>query len=38
MGIRPNESEKEFLNLAFNRFYDIFDEVMTDAFWMKRKN
>ena len=36
--LRPNEAEKEFLNLAYNRFYDIFDEVMMDSFWRKRKH
>lgn len=30
--LRPNKAEVEFLNLAFNRFYDIFDELMSDAF------
>ena len=33
--LRPNESEIEFLNLAYNRFYDLFDEVMNDSFWEK---
>lgn len=32
---RPNEVEKEFLTLAYNRFYDIFDEIMDDSFWEK---
>lgn len=36
--LRPTEAEKEFLNLAYNRFYDIFEEVMTDSFWKKRGN
>ncbi len=31
--LRPNRAEKEFLSLAYNRFYDIFDEIMTDIFW-----
>jgi len=35
--LRPNKAEKEFLTLAYNRFYDIFKEVMTDSFWEKRK-
>ena len=34
---RPNKAELEFLNLAFNRFYDIFDEVMEDSFWRKKR-
>lgn len=33
--LRPSESEKQFLKLAYNRFYDIFDEVMDDAFFEK---
>lgn len=33
--IRPNEAEIEFLNLAYNKFYDIFDEVFGDNFWDK---
>lgn len=32
---RPNDSEKEFLNIAYNRFYDIFNEIMADSFWEK---
>lgn len=35
--LRPNKAEKEFLNLAYNRFYDIFNEIMADSFWHKRK-
>jgi len=35
--LRPNKAEKEFLTLAYNKFYDIFEEVMTDSFWKKRK-
>jgi hypothetical protein len=31
--IRPNEGELQFLTLAFNRFYDIFEKVMEDNFW-----
>ena len=33
--LRPNKAEKEFLTLAYNRFYDIFEEVMDDSFWDK---
>ncbi len=29
----PNQAEVEFLRLAFNRFYIIFDEVTSDIFW-----
>ncbi|MCH8863514.1 MAG: hypothetical protein IID51_13555 [Proteobacteria bacterium] len=35
--LRPNKAEKEFLTLSYNRFYDIFDEVMNDAFWEKSR-
>lgn len=31
----PNKAEKEFLTLAYNKFYDIFEEVMNDSFWDK---
>jgi len=34
-GIRPNQSEIEFLSLSYNRFYDIFEEIMTDNFFDK---
>lgn len=34
-GLRPNPSEIAFLNLAYNSFYDLFDEVMDDSFWDK---
>lgn len=33
--LRPNEAEYEFLTLAYNRFYDIFEEVFNDDFWKK---
>jgi len=32
---RPNQAELQFLTLAYNRFYDIFTEVMDDSFWVK---
>lgn len=32
---RPNKAEKGFLNLAYNRFYDIYEEVLSDSFWEK---
>jgi len=32
---RPFLAEKELLTLAYNRFYDLYDEVMTDNFWGK---
>lgn len=31
--LRPNKAEKEFLTLSYNRFYDIFEEIMNDSFW-----
>src|SRR4030066_22162 len=31
--IRPDDSEKQFLQLAYNRFYDLFDEIDADSFW-----
>jgi hypothetical protein len=34
-GLRPNKAETQFLTLAYNRFYDIFKEVMADSFWEK---
>lgn len=33
--LRPNKTEIEFLTLAYNRFYDLYDEVMNDNFWKK---
>ena len=33
--LRPNQAETQFLTLAYNRFYDIFAEVMDDSFWKK---
>lgn len=32
---RPNPAEIQFLTLAYNRFYDLFEEVMADEFWDK---
>lgn len=32
---KPNASEVQFLTLAYNRFYDLYDEVMSDSFWGK---
>lgn len=31
--LRPNEAEREFLTLAYNRFYDIYEEIDSDSFW-----
>jgi hypothetical protein len=33
--VRPIISEIQFLTLAYNRFYDLFDEVIDDSFWVK---
>ncbi|KDN54071.1 hypothetical protein [Flavobacterium seoulense] len=33
--LKPNDSEIEFLTLAYNRFFDLYDEVMLDSFWEK---
>ena len=33
--IKPTEAEKVYLEIAFNRFYDLFDELMNDDFWEK---
>lgn len=35
MELRPNKAEELFLNLGYNRFYDLCDEVMHDEFWDK---
>ncbi len=35
MDKRPTKSEELFLSLGYNRFYDLFDEVMDDEFWEK---
>jgi len=31
--LKPNEAEELFLTLSYNRFYDLFEEVMSDSFW-----
>lgn len=33
--LRPNLAEIQFLTLAYNRFYDLFEEVINDSFWDK---
>jgi hypothetical protein len=33
--LRPSTAEKELLTLAYNRFYGLFEEVMSDSFWEK---
>ena len=32
---RPNEAEREFLILAYNRFYGLYDEIKSESFWEK---
>jgi len=32
---RPTKSEELFLSLGFNKFYDLFEELMNDNFWEK---
>jgi hypothetical protein len=32
---RPSPAEKELLTLAYNRFYDLYDEIISDSFWEK---
>ncbi len=31
--LKPDKSEELFLTLFYNRFYDLFEEVMSDSFW-----
>lgn len=31
--LKPNQAEIEMLSLSFNKFYDIYDECLTDEFW-----
>jgi len=33
--VHPTRDEVEFLTLSFNRFLDLFQEIMTDEFWGK---
>ncbi|MDD5716688.1 MAG: hypothetical protein PHW64_02710 [Sulfuricurvum sp.] len=32
--VKPNSQELKFLNLAYNRFYDIQEEIFNNEFWM----
>ncbi|AHN24259.1 MULTISPECIES: hypothetical protein [Lysinibacillus] len=32
---RPSPAEIEFLNLAYNKFYDIYEEMFEEEFWEK---
>jgi hypothetical protein len=33
--LRPTSAEIKFLTFAYNRFYNIYEEVMDDSFWQK---
>lgn len=33
--LHPTKEEREFLNLAYNRFFDLYTEIIGDAFWAK---
>jgi hypothetical protein len=35
MDVRPTKSEELFLGLAYNRFYDLANEIIEDEFWEK---
>jgi hypothetical protein len=37
MNIRPTPAEIAFLSMSYNRFYDIFDELMKDDFFERDK-
>ena len=34
---RPTKTEELFLTLGYNRFYDLYDEIIRDDFWEKEK-
>ncbi len=36
--LTPNEKEVEVLTLFYNRFYDLFDEIVNDSFFNKEAN
>lgn len=36
-GFIPNKTELEFLTFAYNRFYDLYEEIMEDSFWGKNE-
>lgn len=31
----PTKIEREFLKIAYNRFYDLYEEIMNESFWDK---
>ena len=34
--LRPNNAEKEFLTLVYNRFFDIYEEIISDLFFISQ--
>ncbi|MCG8429607.1 MAG: hypothetical protein MJA29_00310 [Candidatus Omnitrophica bacterium] len=34
--MRPNKSEELFLSMGYNRFYDLFKEIVKDDFWKNK--
>ena len=37
MELRPSKSEELFLSLGYNRFFDLYEEIMDDDFWNKEE-
>jgi len=35
--LKPDSLELKFINLAYSRFYDLYEEIMQDNFWNKNK-
>jgi len=35
MNMKPNTAELQFLHLAYNSFYDLYEEIMDESFWSK---
>lgn len=33
--LHPSKDEIQYINLAYNRFFDLFKEIMKDEFWVK---
>ncbi|MGE6630745.1 hypothetical protein [Bacillus sp. NPDC077027] len=33
--LRPTKAETQFLNMSYNKFYDVYEEAVTDDFWQK---
>lgn len=34
--MHPTREEEHFLKLGYNRFLDLYDEIMTDSFWRRK--